>query len=70
MGRRPIFQAWTYDDEGGLRRMWKAGVELNQIAKALHRTKAAVAVKARKLGLPRRAPSIGPTAPRKDGNTA
>jgi hypothetical protein len=50
--------------------MWKAGVELNQIAKALHRTKAAVAVKARKLGLPRRAPLIGPTAPRKDANTA
>jgi hypothetical protein len=54
MTRRPLTRLWTTEDDANLRRMWAAGLRLDQIARVLRRSKSAVKTRTANLDLSRR----------------
>lgn len=47
-------RAWTKRDDAGLRRAWRKGLTIANIAKELGRTRKSVVSRVERLGLPRR----------------
>jgi hypothetical protein len=54
MTRKLISRPWTDEEQAYLRRMWASGLRLEQMARALRRSKSAIRGKAENLGLPKR----------------